>query len=225
MSDALLVEYYRDLPQLQPPDDPDLWAAKMHDCLRIFGRLIETRYTEGTLQRLLSNGNVEARRAAVLALSITGTMTSNPNIANALRDQDPSVARLANDAIWQIWFRGGSPSQNQTLVRVIALPDFLEVLAGLDDLLREAPEFAEAYNQRAILFFRRAEYTRSIADCEKTLQLNPYHFGAQSGMGQCYLKLRKPRSAVRCFRQAVETNPTLNHLHETIAAVERSLGS
>ncbi|WP_020474109.1 tetratricopeptide repeat protein [Zavarzinella formosa] len=220
---ARLVSHYRELPQLLPPDDPDLWAARMHDRLRVFRRNVEREYTEGTLQRLLNHPSAEARRASVLALGLIGTMNSNCGLARALRDEDAQVSKMATDALWQLWFRGGTDEQNQELCRVIHLPDFLEVLAGLDDLLREAPTFAEVHNQRAILFFRRGEYGRSAADCERVLQLNPYHFGAMAGLGQCYLKLRKPRSAVRCFRQAVETNPSLGHLNETIAAVEKSL--
>ena len=77
------------------------------------------------------------------------------------------------------------------------------------------------YNQRAILYFRRGEFARSVADCERALELNPYHFGAQAGMGQCFMKLRKPRAALRAFRQALQTNPTLTHLSETIETLER----
>jgi Tfp pilus assembly protein PilF len=60
-----------------------------------------------------------------------------------------------------------------------------------------------------------------VADCERALELNPYHFGAQSGMGQCYMKMGKPRAALRAFRQALETNPTLTHLSDTIETLER----
>jgi len=35
------------------------------------------------------------------------------------------------------------------------------------------------------------------------------------------MKLRKPRAALRAFRQALQTNPTLTHLTETIATLER----
>ena len=220
---ARLVSLYRELPQLLPPDDPDLWAARMHDHLRVFRHGVDRHYNEGTLQRLLCYPDSESRRAAVLALGLVGTMHSNASLAKALRDEDIQVAKMAADALWQLWFRGGTPEQNQDLCRVIHLPDFQERLAGFDDLLRDAPLFAEVYNQRAIMYFRRGEFARSAADCERVLELNPYHFGAMAGLGQCYLKLRKPRSAVRCFRQAVETNPILSHLHETIAAVERSL--
>ena len=224
VSSALLVEYYRLLPRLNASDDPDLWAARMHDALRSFRQRVMPRYSEGTLQRLLANPDAETRRAAVLALGLIGTMDSNGALARVLHDEDPAPARMAADALWQIWFRGGTDEQNNELQRIMHLPDFEEILAGLDDLAREAPKFAEVYNQRAILFFRRGEFARCIADCQKTLELNPYHFGAQAGMGQSFMKLRKPRSALRAFRMAIETNPTMTQLMETIEMLERSVG-
>ena len=223
MSAALIIDYYRLLPRLSPSDDPDLWAARMHDALRSFRQRLLPRYNEGTLQRLLISPDEETRRAAVLALGMVGTMDSNASLARVLHDPDPAPARMAADALWQIWFRGGSDEQNNELQRVLHLPDFEEILAGLDDLVREAPRFAEVYNQRAILFFRRGEFSRSIRDCHRALELNPYHFGAQAGMAQCYLKLRKPRAALRAFKLALETNPTMTHLSETIEMLERSV--
>jgi len=220
----LLVDYFRRLPQLEPSDDPDLWAARMHDALRLYRNDVSAKYSEGTLQRLVSHPDVETRRAAILALGLLGTMSSNGALAGGLHDGDAKTAKMAADALWQLWFRGGTEEQNADLQRLLHLPDFLQILAGLDDLIREAPDFAEAYNQRAILYFRRGEYNRALADCARALERNPYHFGAQAGMGQCYMKLRKPRAALRAFRQALQTNPTLTHLSETIDALERSEG-
>jgi tetratricopeptide (TPR) repeat protein len=217
------VDYYRELPRLEPPDDPDLWAARMHDSLRLYRHQVLAHYTEGTLQRLLAHPDAETRRAAVLGLGLVGTMESNPHLARTLRDEEPAVARMAADALWQLWFRGGTEDQNSELQRVLHLPDQLQIQAGLDELVREAPRFAEVFNQRAILYFRRGEFVRAIADCERVLELNPHHFGAQAGLGQCFLKLRKPKAALRAFRQALETNPMLSHLSETIESLERSV--
>ena len=91
-----------------------------------------------------------------------------------------------------------------------------KLLAGLDDLLARAPQFAEAYNQRAIQHFVRGEYGKAVGDCEAALRLNPFHFGAASGMGQCYMKLKKPRSALKTFRNALVINPSLDGIKETI---------
>ncbi|MBL8867233.1 MAG: tetratricopeptide repeat protein, partial [Planctomycetia bacterium] len=111
-----------------------------------------------------------------------------------------------------------------SLQQAMQLGDFAQTLAALDDLIREAPEFAEAYNQRAILLFRRGEFARSAADCKAVLRMNPYHFGAAAGMGQCYLKMNKPRAALRAFRQALELNPALVDLRDAVQALRQALG-
>src|SRR5262249_49179665 len=99
-----------------------------------------------------------------------------------------------------------------------------ELLADFEALLGKAPAFAEAYNQRAILYFRLGEWQHAIADCEHVLKLNPYHFGAASGMAQCMLKLRKFRPALRAYRRAYHINPNLTGLQPVIRSLERMLG-
>ena len=102
--------------------------------------------------------------------------------------------------------------------------DPAKALTGLSALIRKAPKFAEAYNQRAILYFRLEKYQRSVSDCEAAIQLNPHHFGAQAGMGQCYMKLKKPKAALRAFRSAIQINPGLEGVEETIQFLENALG-
>jgi tetratricopeptide (TPR) repeat protein len=223
VAEALLVEWYRELPQVETGDDPDLWTNRMNDALRIFRRRIRKRYTEGSLQRLLSHSDVEIRRAGVLAIGLTGSIQSNADLARMLHDEDELVSQTASDSLWEIWFRGGPEEANLELHRVSRLPEAMQVIAGLDEIIREWPEFAEPYNQRAILFFQRGDYQRSVVDCERTLALNPHHFGAQAGMGQCYMKMRKYSAALRAFKLALEINPTLGHLNETIRALENAV--
>ncbi len=81
---------------------------------------VSARYNEGTLGRILaSSPDVVARRAAVLALGILGSFQeSNAVLGNALRDNDASVRSMAEDALWAIWFRAGSPEQNRMLSQV-----------------------------------------------------------------------------------------------------------
>jgi tetratricopeptide (TPR) repeat protein len=212
------------LPELRPDDDEVLWTAGVHDAMREFREAVRERYTEGTLQRVLSSRCVKTRRAAVLALGLIGTMESNPILALLLHDADPLVQRFAADAMWELWFRGGSIEENVKLREAASNPDVFQSRAALDELIREAPNFAEAYNQRAIWFFKRGEFSRAVEDCESVLRLNPFHFGAAAGLGQCLVKLGKSRGAIRAFRTALEINPALEHLQDTIEQLEQSLG-
>ncbi len=223
MADALLSQWYRDLPHFKTGDDPDLWAGRMHQALRSLRRKIRNRYSEGTLQRLLTNPSAEVRRASVLALGLTGTISSNAALAQALHDSDDLTAKTASDSLWEIWFRAGCDDANIELQRILHLTNECDIMAGLDSIIKQWPDFAEPWNQRAIQWFERGEYKRSIADCKQALAYNPHHFAAQLGMAECYLKLRKYNAALRSFRNALDMNPTLEHVQGMIRVLEKAV--
>ncbi len=221
---ALLLEYYRRLPERKEGEEAESWAVRLQDGLENFKLEVRGRYSEGTLQRLLDIPNAECRRAAVLALSLLGSMSSNKPVAARLHDSDSQVRQLAADALWAIWFRADSQAHNKELQRITRMRDPKKALAAFDALVKKAPEFAEAYNQRAIVLFRLEEYARAIADCDQVLKLNPCHFGAAAGMAQCYMKMKKPKAALKAFRHALRINPNMEGVEETIRTLEDVLG-
>jgi tetratricopeptide (TPR) repeat protein len=224
VSTALLVEFYQQLPERREKEGNEEWKRRLRAATTAYKKQAAGRYTEGTLARLLDSHDAQTRRAAVLALGLLGTMASNEAVAGRLHDEDFEVRQLAADALWKLWFRGDSEINNLDLQRLARTRDRQKAAAGLDRLIAKAPRFAEAYNQRAILAFSMKQYERSIIDCEKALELNPYHFGAQAGIGQCYLQLRRHKSALKAFRQALRINPNLDAIAETVRAIEASLG-
>lgn len=224
MSRPLLVEYFQEIPEPAEGEAPRDWEARMQTALEGFHKKVSTRYNEGTLQHLLGSGSDETRRAATLALGLTGTMDSNAVLAGRLHDHDSGVRSLAADALWSLWFRADTEENNRELQRLIRVRDRAKALAGLDALIQRAPDFAEAYNQRAVVYFKAKEYQKSIGDCEKTLQLNPCHFGACSGLAQCYMSLKKQRAALKAFRETLRINPNLQGIEETIRELENVLG-
>ncbi|HTU18206.1 MAG TPA: tetratricopeptide repeat protein [Gemmataceae bacterium] len=221
MSNSLLLEYYQQIPEGRSDAKPKVTRK---EAIEVFKHRIAERYSEGTLLRLLENGDNLSRRAALLALGLLGTMNACAGIAARLHDEDRETTQIAADTLWTLWFRGDTPANNQELQRLARQRDRERALAGMDALIKRAPEFAEAYNQRAIIYFRLKKFDRSIADCEKTLKLNPYHFGAQAGLGQCYMQMRKHRAALKAFRAALRLNPHMDGVAETIRALENALG-
>ena len=221
MSNSLLVEYYQQIPEGRSNAKPKMTRK---EAIEVFKHRIAERYTEGTLLRLVHNGDSLSRRAGLLALAQLGTMNACPGIAARLHDEDRETAQLAADTLWTLWFRADSPANNAELQRLARLRDRNKSLARITALLERAPEFAEAYNQRAIIYFRLKQFDRSIADCEKALALNPHHFGAQAGLGQSYLQMRKHRAALKAFRAALRINPYMDGVAETIRALENALG-
>lgn len=228
MVQPLILQYFQLLPEHRPEEEPADWPRPFRKALAKYQCAVEARYFEGTLERLLYAQHPDVRQAAVLALGLTGSILVNASVAKLLHDEDPAARQLASDALWSIWRRADKPENNAELHRLMRLvaadgnPE--EVRAGFEALLRKAPRFAEAFNQRAVFHYLRGDYTKAIADCEKALRLNPYHFGAASGMGQCFLKQKKLRAALRIYRRANRINPNLDNIRETIQSLERMLG-
>ena len=223
---SLLVEAFENLPKAKPTDDLDLWEAGAQEAFLEFYQLVKERYSEGTLQRLLlSSGDATARQAAALALGSQGTMASNAILAGVLKnDPDEGVRIWVVDSLWEIWFRGNSLQEAKELRIAMGLPESMQQLAALNDLIAEYPEFAEAYNQRAILQYRRGQHGKAVADCEMAMRLNPFHFGAASGLGQCYLRMNKPHAALRAFAHALDLNPFLVDLREMVETLRNAIG-
>jgi tetratricopeptide (TPR) repeat protein len=224
----LILNYFSLLPEQPADENPAIWAETYRKALRKYQRALEARYNEATLERLLHAADPAARRAAVLGLGLIGTMNVNLSVASRLHDEDSTVCELAADALWSLWFRADSEENNRELQKLIRLDVTTEtgddVLAAFDALIKKSPRFAEAYNQRAIVNFRLGDFGKSVVDCEKTLRLNPVHFGAASGMAQSFMKQRKLRAALRSYRRAFRINPRIDGISEVIDSLEKTLG-
>jgi tetratricopeptide (TPR) repeat protein len=224
MGTPLLVEYYDELPDPEG-DDPKSWEVKLRTALEDFKTKVTGRYNEGTLLRLLDSPDARGRRAAILALGLIGTVKgANAALARMLHDDDRVVRQFAVDALWSLWFRADSEANNQELRRLADLRDRRKKRTGLDALIHRAPNFAEAYNQRALLHYQMQEWHKSISDCERTLDLNPQHFGAAAQIGRCFMELGKHRAALKAFRQALRIHPGLEDVEEAVRALESALG-
>jgi tetratricopeptide (TPR) repeat protein len=213
---SLLIEYFKVF-----VNDRDLDA---------FRNVVSARYNEGTLARILAASNdSNARRAAVLSLGIMGTFEqSNSVLGKALSDDDPVVRAMAEDALWAIWSRADTPEHNQALSQVqLAISreqlDQAEILASR--LIAVAPNFAEAYNQRAIIYFLQGRFTESVQDCQQVLARNPYHFGAISGMAQSQRSLNRPQDALKSLRRALKLQPHRTSVREFIRILEAEIES
>jgi tetratricopeptide (TPR) repeat protein len=190
-----------------------------------FLRQISACYSVGTLERLATAGNRESRRAAVLALGLVGDYQSNAVVGRALVDADRGVRSIAENSITSLWRRAGTEPQRQRLgllVRLNSAQQFHDCITRASELIAEAPGIAEAWNQRAIAHYSLAQYRESIEDCRQALEINPYHFGAASGMGQCYLQLDDFDAALESFRRALKLNPNLEGVRASVAYLERA---
>ena len=140
---------------------------------------------------------------------------------------DPSALSAAHGKIWEIWTNNEDAELFSLMEQGITLMGrrrLNEALKVFDDLVDIAPNYAEAWNKRATVHFLLGNYADSIADVDVTLDLEPRHFGALSGLGQIELKRGDPEAALSAFETAVRMHPHLPGTRDLIIQLRRNLG-
>ncbi len=139
---------------------------------------------------------------------------------------DAAEATLIEQGIWSIWLQSGEPKIDQLMAGGMAAMDAGDADTAeeiFDEIVEEAPNFAEGWNKRATLRYMTGDYRGSLADIEKTLALEPRHFGALSGMGLVYLATGDDAKALDAFRRALAIDPHLPGAAERIRELEDKL--
>lgn len=188
--------------------------------------LLLENYTQENLVNYLTDEVAPTREAAAYSLGIIGDKEAIAPLVKALQHSDPDMRSNAEQALWAIWFRSGNKSVDDMLQKgaeYIKKEQHAEAVDLLTEVTQIAPEFAEGYNQRAIAYFMLEEWEQSIDDCKKVVTLNPVHFGALAGMGQCYLRLGNLRQALKAFQRALEIHPGLYGVAHTVLQIQDAL--
>jgi tetratricopeptide (TPR) repeat protein len=205
-----------------------LWYERFlsdHDA-QAFAHAVSLRYAPGTLERMLIGGDRYARRAAVLALGMIGDFSSNSAVGKALVDGDRGVRTLAENSIRSLWLRIGTPEQRGILRKIVDLnrrKDYQPAIELATKLIHECPWIAEAWCQRGTAYFHRAQYDQAIRDCNQALEINPFHFTAAAGIGQCFLLLNNITAALDAFRRALRLNPSMEEVRAQVVKLQKSV--
>lgn len=131
-------------------------------------------------------------------------------LVEALKSPTPAVRDEATSALWRLWQGAAGPDAERRLQAGMDMLSAGHPLAAVDKfslLVADYPDFAEAYNRRAMAYFHMGDYERSIQDCLKTTELNKNHFGGWNGLGRCYLAIRRWDLAWNAFERALELQP------------------
>ena len=127
-----------------------------------------------------------------------------------LKNSQESIRARATHQLWQIWFHQKGEYGLEFLQRSQMLLEFgkiEEAEAILTEVIEDQPDFAEAWNRRAVLYYSVGKYQKAIENCEMVVKLNPVHFGALHGLGLSYAAVADYRAAIAAFRQALEVQP------------------
>jgi tetratricopeptide (TPR) repeat protein len=91
-------------------------------------------------------------------------------------------------------------------------------------ITERAPDFAEGWNKRATAYYLMGDYDQSLKDCDEVIKRNPQHFGALSGYGLIYIKRGELERALEYFEKALDINPNLESVEQSIELIRYKLG-
>jgi Tfp pilus assembly protein PilF len=87
--------------------------------------------------------------------------------------------------------------------------DFAGAIEILNQVIALDPAYAEAWNQRATVYFHQGNYEASLEDIATTLELEPRHFGALAGRAVIRLYQLKSALALQNIIEASKIHPYL----------------
>ncbi len=177
--------------------------------------------------RDLASADVDTRREAARVLGAVGTMADSERLVASLRDGDPLVRATAERSLLLVWGRSGDPAVDAEFEVGLEQMNSREAPLAVETfsrIIQRKPDFAEAWNKRATVYYYLGEYRKSLADCDEVMKRNPYHFGALAGYGMIYLRLGEPERALDYFERALAINPNIHQVDETIGLLRELLG-
>ncbi len=169
---------------------------------------------------------LEERRVAYGRLAEIGTMDDIPLLLAALWDEEDLIRGVAEQSVWGIWLRANDSVADplfQTGMQMITEDNPAVAIGKFDEVIALKPEFAEAWNRRGNAWEALGDEERALGDYRRTLELNPYEFGAMQSSGEILMSRGEYRKAAEFFRRALEINPNLTDLAELLRELERKL--
>ncbi len=124
-------------------------------------------------------------------------------------DNNAEGAALA-ELIWEIWLQSDNDIVNDLMskgIEEMSVRNYKAALTAFNKMGEIDPEFAEGWNKRATVYYLMENYRASMRDIERTLTLEPRHFGALSGLGLIFLAIGNDGAALKAFEAALEVNP------------------
>lgn len=146
--------------------------------------------------------------------------------ARLKRESDPDVARKTADEIWAIWRDSGSPTVDLLMEwtdKAVAAKQYGKALDLLDEITVLDPGFAEGWNRRATVHYMMNDYAKSMADIDRTLSLEPRHFGALSGMAGILAASGKDELALDALQRVLDVYPANRAAQEQLGKLADKL--
>ena len=123
---------------------------------------------------------------------------------------DATDAAVATNLIWAIWHQSDDDRINQLMRQGLTQMSsryYADAVATFSEMIDLDAGFAEAWNKRATVHYLMGDYGASVKDIDRTLELEPRHFGALSGLGLIMVAMENEEAAIAAFEATLAVNP------------------
>ena len=103
--------------------------------------------------------------------------------------------------------------------------EYDEAIEHYTTVIEVNPEYAKAYNNRAIAYRHKGDFDTSIQDCNKAIDLKPDFAQAYNNRGTAYAEKGDVDKAIKNYNIAIEVNPDYVVAYNNRGTVYRLIGN
>lgn len=124
--------------------------------------------------------------------------------------EDEEAAKKYASAIERLWTQSGSDTVNLLIERAQQAQKKKDMELAkklLDHVVALAPDYPEAFNQRAYFHFTQNNYEAAVGDLRRVLALDPNHYKALEGLVQIWREVGNKKAAYGVLKQLMDVHP------------------
>jgi tetratricopeptide (TPR) repeat protein len=149
-----------------------------------------------------------------------GPMSDLNTLFDALKiAPDEDSAKAIEERIWAVWAVSSSDTCNLLMSRVKVASDDKDydlAIKLLSAVIAINPNYVEAWNERATIYYQKDDIAHAVADIREVLVREPRHFGALSGLGLILQEIGDDKHALEAYRKALAIDPHLEHIPDVV---------
>jgi len=146
--------------------------------------------------------------------------------AQLAKAQSPEEARPIEERIGALFAVSGSPSVDLLMARGTAAQagdDETTARKLFDAVTAIAPDFAEAWFQKAQLQSDAGDDEGAMVSLQRTVTLNPRHFAAMGELGDMLEEYGDKPGALAMYKRALKLDPQLEGAAKHLRALEKDV--
>lgn len=139
---------------------------------------------------------------------------------------DDETAKAIEGRIWALWIVSRSDTTNLLMTRVKTALDQKDdklALKLLDAIIKIKPDYTEAWNRRATIYYSEKDYGKALADIREVLKREPRHFGALAGLGLILQDIGDDKQALEVYRRALAIYPRLQKIPDIVKTLQEKI--